>query len=200
LDRAAPEPGRAEHNPYAPPRAALSSPASDPEQAQRERIRREHIGLETRIRGLGGFWVLSGGAFSLLLLSSIVMTLTFVLREQHYWRLGETLFYYAIFLAGGLAFVWTGIGLRRLDARARIAAVILSLFSLVIIPFGTMLGLYGLYILNIRKGRTVFTPEYALIREATPEIRYRSGKGTIVAFLVVLGLTALLFWYLWTQL
>lgn len=189
-----------EHNPYAPPRAVLSPSPAEPEQLERERIRREHLGHETRIRGLGGLWVLGGGAFSAIILLNLVVLLTIAIRQDHYFGFWETIVYYGIFLAGGLAFFGTGIDLRRLRPRARITGSFVSIFSMLLIPVGTILGIYGLYLLHARKGRKVLSQEYLQIRAATPEIRYRSGKVAIFVFVLLLGLAGLLFWYLWSQL
>lgn len=189
----------AEQNPYAPPRSVVSPP-SDPEQAERERIRQEHLGHETRIRGLGGLWMLGGGVFSAVILFNLAIVISFAVEHAHYRDFWETVLYFGIFLAGGLAFLGTGIDMRRLKARSRISGTFVSIFSLLLIPVGPLMGLYGLYLLHARKGRTVLSESYRQIRAATPEIRYRSGRLTIVAFLFILGLAALLCWYLWSQL
>jgi len=51
-----------------------------------------------------------------------------------------------------------GIGLFRLRPWARIAGIVLSILSLMMIPFGTAVGIYGLWVLFSRETERLFTP------------------------------------------
>jgi len=51
-----------------------------------------------------------------------------------------------------------GIGLFRLRPWARIAGIVLCLLSLMMIPFGTLLGAYGLWVLFAGETEKLFTP------------------------------------------
>lgn len=49
-----------------------------------------------------------------------------------------------------------GIGLVRLRPWARIAAIVISIFSLMMIPFGTIVGVYGLWVLFSKDTERLF--------------------------------------------
>ena len=50
-----------------------------------------------------------------------------------------------------------GVGLLRLRPWARIAGIVVSIMSLVMIPFGTVLGAYGLWVLFSKDTERLFT-------------------------------------------
>ena len=51
-----------------------------------------------------------------------------------------------------------GIGLLRLRPWARIAGIVVSIVSLVMFPFGTVLGVYGLWVLFSKDTERLFLP------------------------------------------
>jgi hypothetical protein len=51
-----------------------------------------------------------------------------------------------------------GIGLLRLRPWARIAGIVVSIMSLIMIPFGTVLGAYGLWVLFSKETERLFAP------------------------------------------
>src|SRR5207342_759939 len=53
----------------------------------------------------------------------------------------------AFLLATSLPGVVVGVGLLRRRAWARIAGIVLSIIELMMIPFGTLIGVYGLFVL-----------------------------------------------------
>ncbi len=53
--------------------------------------------------------------------------------------------------------ILTGIGLLKLRPWARIAGIVLSVLSLVMIPFGTLIGIYGLWVLFSKDTERLFT-------------------------------------------
>ena len=59
-------------------------------------------------------------------------------------------------LVWGGAHVWAGVRLIRHDARARILTLALAVVNLLILPFGTALGGYALWVLLTDEGRGLF--------------------------------------------
>ena len=51
-----------------------------------------------------------------------------------------------------------GIGLMRLRPWARIAGIVISILSLMMIPFGTIVGAYGLWVLFSKETERLFEP------------------------------------------
>jgi hypothetical protein len=54
--------------------------------------------------------------------------------------------------------VVVGIGLLKFRPWARIAGIVLSIVALVLVPFGTIIGAYGLWVLFSRDTERLFTP------------------------------------------
>jgi hypothetical protein len=50
-----------------------------------------------------------------------------------------------------------GVGLLRLRPWARIAGIVVSMLSLIMIPFGTLLGAYGLWVLFSKDTEQLFS-------------------------------------------
>ena len=63
-----------------------------------------------------------------------------------------------LLLALSLPSVFVGIGLLQRKRWARIAGIVLSIMSLPMIPFGTILGIYGLWVLFSKETERLFTP------------------------------------------
>lgn len=61
-----------------------------------------------------------------------------------------------IALVWGIAHVAVGLRLRQLNARARMAALTLGSIDLVLLPYGTALGLYALWVLLHDEGKNLF--------------------------------------------
>jgi hypothetical protein len=59
-------------------------------------------------------------------------------------------------LAWGTAHIWSGVRLKRLLPAARMVALALAVVNLLILPFGTALGGYALWVLMINDGRRLF--------------------------------------------
>jgi hypothetical protein len=58
--------------------------------------------------------------------------------------------------------VIVGVGLLRLRPWARIGGIVISIMSLIMIPFGTVLGAYGLWVLFSKESERLFTPTVAI--------------------------------------
>jgi hypothetical protein len=61
-------------------------------------------------------------------------------------------------LAGGAATAWTGSALRRRRRPARLLALGLALLHLLVVPFGTALGIYAYWTLLDPEARALFEP------------------------------------------
>jgi len=61
-----------------------------------------------------------------------------------------------IALAWGIAHILVGLRLRRLNPRARLAALALGSIDLVLLPYGTALGIYSLWVLLHDDGKRLF--------------------------------------------
>ena len=64
----------------------------------------------------------------------------------------------------------TGIGLLKLQPWARIVGLVLAAINLINIPFGTVLGIYGLWVLLNKETETLFSgvPAGAVISKPYP--------------------------------
>ena len=58
----------------------------------------------------------------------------------------------------GIAHMVIGVPLRRRHSWARILALVLGSVDLVLLPYGTALGCYALYVLLSEQGKQLFTP------------------------------------------
>jgi hypothetical protein len=61
-------------------------------------------------------------------------------------------------LLWGGAHVWAGMLLRRCHAAGRILTLALAVVNLLVLPFGTALGIYALWVLLTHDGRRLFEP------------------------------------------
>ena len=61
-------------------------------------------------------------------------------------------------LLWGGAQVWAGMLLRRRHAAGRILTLALAVVNLLVLPFGTALGIYALWVLLTHEGRRLFEP------------------------------------------
>jgi hypothetical protein len=61
----------------------------------------------------------------------------------------------------GVAHVLIGVPLRRHSARARLLAILAGSIDLILLPFGTPLGIYALWVLLNERGKAVFGVRYS---------------------------------------
>lgn len=182
-----PDTGAASQNPYAPTEFTTNLPmgsASDVE------TRNKYLSHEASIQGIGALYLL--GAFFLVIIGAGLLVAGVVAIATG----GAD----AIGLILGLVYVplgilqfWVGKGLRTLNPKVRTAAIVLSAIGLLGFPIGTLISAYFLYLLASKKGVFVFSEEYARVRAATPEIKYRTSWivwGFLIALilLIVLGI------------
>ena len=64
-------------------------------------------------------------------------------------------------LVWGIAHIWNGIGLQRHRHWARLMGLVLAILNLFFLPFGTALGIYGLWVLLNEQTRVMFEPAQA---------------------------------------
>ncbi len=105
------------------------------------------IGISTLALGLGAIAVITsprradaGGQFAAGLTAAAFSTLA------------------VIALIWGIAHILVGLQLRRLNPRARLAALGLGSIDLVLLPYGTALGIYSLWVLLHDEGKRLFEP------------------------------------------
>lgn len=70
-----------------------------------------------------------------------------------------------IVLLWGVVHLWNGIALRRFREWARAAGLVLGVLNLFLLPFGTALGVYALWVFTNDQTRPLFEPHHVV----TPE-------------------------------
>lgn len=63
-----------------------------------------------------------------------------------------------IAIAWGVGHVWLGVLLRRHRHRARVVALMVGSIDLLLLPYGTALGCYALWVLLSERGKALFGP------------------------------------------
>ena len=78
---------------------------------------------------------------------------------------GITAFTFMVLAGGallwGIAHIWNGIGLQRHRHWARVMGLVLAVLNLFFLPFGTALGIYGLWVLLNDQTCGMFEPAQA---------------------------------------
>ena len=64
----------------------------------------------------------------------------------------------AVALAWGAANLWAGAAIRRHSPTARLLGLAMAVLNLFVLPFGTALGIYSLWVLLNDQSRQLFTP------------------------------------------
>lgn len=157
--------------------AAAGSPGGAPVvpvPADAEGIRRELLSHEASIRSAGSVFFLVALLYALAIAEATLPLGTSHPSNFEFHSL-------PIGLALLLANAGVGWGLRRLQGWAVIGASLLACVALLSVPFGTLFGLYVLYILHTAKGRRVMTPRYRAIVDATPHVVYYTNWAIIIA-------------------
>jgi hypothetical protein len=95
-----------------------------------------------------------------------------------------------IYLGLGLLQGYAALGLRRLDPRARVVAIVLSVIGLLGIPIGTLISAYFLYLLLSEKGQIVFSEHYKQVILQTPHIKYKTSIVVWILLIILLVLIA----------
>lgn len=179
-------------NPYAPPKARVEDVAQADSEA--EALRRKYIKHEASIRSVGILDYIGGVLFCLL--GAGVMLSDAVTRAMQTTQIMVAIG--VVYFVIGVLSIIVGFGIRRLRPWAHVTSIILSAIGLLELPVGTVIHAYILYLLVSRKGRIIFTPRYAEIVAATPQVKYRSFLWLWVvlgalAALILLGVGVALF-------
>lgn len=137
-----------------------------------EAIRREHIKHEASVRSVGSLYLLGS---ILLTLIGVGGLLTAFGDSGETTTEGLPAVASVLFLLFAALQFQVGRWLRALNPKAKIPATILAIIGLLGFPIGTLINAYILYLLNSKKGVTVFSAEYAAVRAATPHIQYKTS-------------------------
>lgn len=144
---------------YAPPRARVSDAATE---TDAERIRREHIGAENRIKFLGGLHFLSG----LIVWAAIVgMAITFPPPEL------DVLVLTLVFAVYGTTLLASGLGLRRLRPGVRPLASAVAVLGLLNFPIGSAINGVLLGEMYSARGRYILSEHYEEVVRRTPHVK-----------------------------
>jgi len=124
--------------------------------------------METHVKVLGALQI-AMGAFGLF--SALVLVAVFGVASSAVGMSGDPDAAFALPIIGvtGMALVAflvtlslpgvvVGIGLIQRRPWARIAGIVLSILSLMMVPFGTILGVYGVWVLFSKDTERLFTP------------------------------------------
>jgi hypothetical protein len=59
--------------------------------------------------------------------------------------------------------------------------------------WGTIFGIYSIVLLSGAKGRYVFSDEYRRIIDATPHVKYRTSRATLIVLGILVAILIALF-------
>jgi len=178
-------------NPYAATDFTANSPLANAADAE---VRKAYLGHEASVQGIGALYLL--GAFFMTLIGGVGTAVSLVGLISGATDGSAVAFAVCVFyLLLGVLQGWVGFGLRRLDRTVRGVAIGLSVIGLLGIPIGTIISAYFLYLLAGQKGKFVFSDEYAQVRAATPEMKYRTSPWVwgILILLIALIVGAIMF-------
>lgn len=121
-----------------------------------------HVTLLGILAGLWGALAVVVGVSMLLLAVGAVVELVDPAGAGVEFAAGVTAAVFALIgvlaLAWGGAHVWVAQLLRRRRPSGRVMALALALVNLLVLPFGTALGIYALWVLLTDDGRRLFEP------------------------------------------
>ena len=160
-------------NPYQVP--ALVDPSEDDlpaGEAKLRDLRKRHRGRERSIRAIAiPYWVAG--------LICIVAGISLAVAHR-------VSFVSLIVLSLSLPLFAVGYGLRKLHPAAKIPVAIVSCVGLVmLIPLGTLINGYILFLIFSEKGKVVFSAAYREAIEATPDLDDRTSPWVWLAFLLL---------------
>ncbi|MEM6692774.1 MAG: hypothetical protein AAF664_25325 [Planctomycetota bacterium] len=180
-------------NPFAAPRVVAEPLVSVDGVQAAECVRFEYIKREASVKSIGTLYYLAG---SLLGLYSIFTVYALMGLLKQFGDLGavQSVFFFMlpVFIGGASVFLLvTAYGLRRLLAYSRVTGILCSLFGLFVLPLGTIVSAYSLYLLLGAKGKFVFEPEYKAVVAATPHVRYQTPLIVWIIFVLIVLLMVL---------
>jgi len=145
--------------------------------------RNKYLSHEASIQGIGALYLLGSIFLTIAGVFLVIAGLAATVGGEADAVLG--LIIGLVYLPLGILQFWVGRGLRAINPKVRTAAIVLSVIGLIGFPIGTIISAYFLYLLASKKGEFVFSPEYARVRAATPDIKYRTS-WIVWAFLIAL--------------
>lgn len=147
-----------------------------------EDIRQKYLKHEAAIRSVGVLYFLSMGAFVLY---------TVLLCLDNGYPPGTRLVLGCVFISFAVLCYVFGVGFRNVSAWVKIPGCIIAIIGLSMFPIWTIVNAYVLYLILSKKGRMVFSNEYALVIKHTPEIKHKTSfivwvmLGLLVLFTVL---------------
>lgn len=153
-------------NPYAAP--TVEQPQAEDNSLQA--LRREYLNHETSVKGMGFLYLLGGGLIGSVMIVALYLTLSDATKPS-----GMQVAIMAGILVYSILQALVGYSIRKLAPWSRDWGIVLALPGLILVPVGTVVSIYFLVLLVSKKGRMVFSPEYAQAIAETPEIRYRTS-------------------------
>ena len=180
-----PAPTTGNINPYAAPMGAPSV-ASTTGGSSAESLRNQHIQQEASIKSIGSLYMIGGTLGTVFGAIGMVGAIIGLAQggEEAVLILGMVVLY----LSFGAGFLLMGMGLRKLNGAARIAAIVMSCLGLLGFPFGTLIHGYFLYLLLNEKAGVIFSERYREAVRQTPHIKPQMSfiLKVLLAILIVL--------------
>ncbi|MFM7517944.1 MAG: hypothetical protein ACKO3V_13460 [Pirellula sp.] len=186
-------------NPYTPSGSAYGNinPDTNVDMSQAELIRTSHLSHEANIQSLGCLYLLGGigGAISgvAYVAIGIGMLCNLIPAMEDQPQMDATVAGVmqigigVVTLAMSFLQLYAGRTMQTLNASGKIAAIIVSVFSLFGCP---CIGIFALYLLLSSKGEMIYSPQYKEIVQATPHIRYKTSIVVWILLFILLGLVA----------
>tara|TARA_R110002050_G_scaffold209687_1_gene345693 strand:+ start:210 stop:908 length:699 start_codon:yes stop_codon:yes gene_type:complete len=156
-------------------------------QGDAEAVRKANLTHEASVKSIGLLYYISAGFGFIAGLMSLVGAIGLMGQSSSEGAGVSLLVAIALLVLSPLQFIvarW----LRQLNPKARTPATIFSVLGLLGFPIGTIINGYFLYLLQSKKGATVFSAEYAKVIAATPHIKYK----TPIVVWILFGLVVLL--------
>lgn len=167
-------------NPYAAPKShPLSSEVSTDESNRRLLIR--HETSVKSISTLNFLAVIAGSLIAIGLLGEISSALDLVIS--------------IVVIGLTVMNLVAGINIRRLNRTGRVLNGILFGIGLILVPVGTLISVYALWLLFGKKGRKIFSEEYRDLIGRTPLVKYRTPREAWAMLILVLLLLGATFFY-----
>lgn len=169
-------------NPYAAPVGSLDP--FDPLGGDDISVRKQFIDCEANVRSIGS--VLTIGGLAVVMVFGIVGWMFFVDRHTQ-----PKSFWIALLcwipVAIGVSQIFVGFGVRRLDNRHRIGAIVFCALWILFVPVGTLIGGVSLWYLLRPAATYVFTKQYRNIVERTPIVEFSTSVLSWILLAIVLA-------------
>lgn len=159
-------------NPY-----AVGGVQPRPVESSVEAFRRKHLSHEASVKSIALLYSI-GAVVGFLSGIGMLMESIAALNESNPTVVANAVTILAIsslVLFISLAQIILAFGLRRLKSWAKIPTIVLSTIGLVLIPIGTLVNGYILYLVISERGKVVFSDEYKEVIRQTPHIKYRTS-------------------------